>query len=137
MIWIKQRDIFEFNASIESLDEEKRLKDVNFENIYNILKKNGNHEFCITAFDMSKLKLIYQVSYNLMDRFIFMSTRTLNTRSIKDLYDKELNKELKDKIGSILEQYQNILNEYSDDTKEFYKKLKAFETQLKLFQNEK
>lgn len=136
LIWLKQREIFEFNTTVKKIEEEKRIQKINFETVYNLLKKNGNYEYCITAFDMKKIKHTHHVSTTLMDRFIFITTKNLNARSMKDLYDKELNKELKEKILNIREQYQKILDEYSDDTKDYYKKLKAFEKQLKLTENE-
>lgn len=132
VIWLKQREVFEFNQKVTKIEEERRLKIINFEDVYKLLKKNGNYEYCITAFDMTKIKEVNLVSYNLMGRFIMITTRNLNSRSMRDLYDKETNIEIKEKIDSILKQYEGILNEYSDDSKEFYKKLKNFESHLKL-----
>jgi hypothetical protein len=137
MIWLKQQEIFENNIPKKKIEEELALKSIDFEVVYNLLKKFGNYEYCITAYDYDKLKQQYVVSTNLLGRFIFMSTKNLNNKSMKELYDKELNAELKEKIGTMLESYQKILGEYSDDTKEFYKKLKAFEAHFKLVENEK
>jgi hypothetical protein len=129
------QSVIDKNVDISDVSNELPLKDISFENIYKALKKNGGFEFSITAFDVLKIEEVNKISTNIMDRFIFLNTRYVNSALMKELIEKTDAEGFKTKLRSIITEYDSIKLEYDEDTKYFYKKLKAFEKNYKLTEN--
>jgi hypothetical protein len=129
------QSIIDKNIDISDVSSEMPLKGITFENIYKALKKNGGFEFSVTAFDVLKIEEVNIISTNIMDRFIFLNTRYVNSALMKELVEKTDSEGFKTKLKDIITEYDNIKLEYDEDTKAFYKKLKAFEKNYKLSEN--
>lgn len=126
--------VFDANKDIDSVKKEYPLN-VNFELIYRALQKTGGYNYSITAYDVTKIREIYKVSTNLLYRFIFLSTKEINRKTMKSFLDKLMNSVEKDNLKKLLEEYDELLASYTEDTKEFYKRLKMLESHLKLFED--
>ncbi len=124
-------DIFDKNEDIENVVDEKSMK-LNFEIVYKILK-SGNYDFSITAFNMSKLKNIYEISTNLTHRFIYMNTKNINSSTMKDLYDVLQEGDERKKLEKVKSTYDELSKQYNDDSIEYFKRLKALENWFKLY----
>jgi len=136
------RKTIDFNANKSENDIEKSLK-VNFEFIFNLLKKNGGHEYAITAFDYSKIDGIkggipktFFVSTTFLSRFIFINTKMVNMKSMKDLSIIMDDYNIKNKLNDLINEFNLIKEDLNiNDQKEYYKKLKNMEQRYKLFKN--
>ena len=102
---------------------------------YRALQKTGGYNYAITAYDVTKIREIYKVSTNLLYRFIFLSTKKLNRKTMKDFFDKLAESVEKNNLKKLIEDYDELLSNYTEDSKEFYERLKLFESHLKLFQD--
>lgn len=127
----RYKDTVDKNEDVD-VSKEIPLKGVNFENIYKILQKNGKMEFAVTAFDINKIIETNVVSTTIMDRFIFLNTRMVNSALMKELATNTKSEEFKEKLDTIVEEYDNLKITYEEDTKYFYKRLRAFEKNYKL-----
>lgn len=125
---------YDKNKDIKGVKNEYPFK-VNFEMIYRFLHKAGNYNYAITAYDVTKIRDIYKVSTNLLYRFIFLSTKKINRKNMKDFLDKLMESKEKTNLKKLLEDYDELLDSYKDDSKEFYERLKLLEGHMKLFEN--
>jgi hypothetical protein len=124
------------------VDEENPLK-INFESVYKTLKTNGGFNYCITAFDYTKIvgiKLgdpkIYAVSTTIVNRLIFIDTKIINKRVMMDAL-KETDIEIeKEKLSKILEAYEKTAFDYENDVKEYYEQLRQLENHYKIYENQ-
>lgn len=129
------------NDNNSTVNEELPLK-INFESIYLSLKNNGNFNYCITAFDYSKIigvdkgnPQIFGVSTTILSRFIFINTRIINKKVMTyALKNSDIIKE-KEKLSKILEEYEKTAFDYENDVKEYYEQLKLLESHYKLYDN--
>jgi hypothetical protein len=137
------RSIVEYNEN-DNIDEEKPFP-INFEEIYNLLKKNGDYEYTITAFDYLKIDgiikgspKIFSISTNFVPRFVFINTKIVNLKIMKDLSIILDNYNIKNKLNNLIEEFEKIKENIDvNDQKEYYKKLKNLESKYKLFENNK
>lgn len=115
---------------------------MSFETVYNIFKSNGGYNFALTAYDVSKITVLYIVSTKIAHRFIFLNTKQINSSSMEELYNNETRQELLTKIKNVSDKYLSLkelqsfdkeLVNWDSDIKEYYKKLKALEEIYKLF----
>lgn len=136
------RKTIDFNVNKSENDIEKSLT-VNFEFIFNLLKKNGGYEYSITAFDYSKIDginngipKIFFISTTFISRFIFINTKKVNMKSMRDLSIIMDDYDIKNKLNDLINEF-NLIKEDLDinDQKEYYKKLKNMEQRFKLFKN--
>lgn len=131
------------NDNGDSVNEEVPFK-VNFESVYMALKNNGNFNYCITAFDYTKIvgldrgdPKIYGVSTTIMHRLIFIDTKIINKRVMMDaLKDSEIEKE-KIKLQELLDAYEKTAFDYDNDVKEYYEQLRLLENHYKIYENVK
>jgi hypothetical protein len=131
------------NNNGNSVNNETPMK-VNFESIYTSLKNNGGFNYCITAFDYSKIvgmdkgdPQIYGVSTTILPRFIFINTKIINKRIMMDmLKDSEIERE-KEKMRELLMAYEKTIFDYDNDVKEYYEQLKLLESHYKIYENPK
>lgn len=135
------RDTIEYNKSPDS--PEKPLK-VNFELMQKLLKKNGGYEYSITAYDYLKIDGIsgggnpktFFISTNFAPRFMFINTKIVNMKSMKDLTIIMDDLNMKNKLNDLIESFEKIKEDLDiDDQKEYYEKLKSLERTYKLFEN--
>jgi len=138
------RKTIEYNNGVINKNQELPLK-INIKYIYKLLKINGGYEYVITAYDFSKIdgyssgKLkLYFISTNFVHRLIFINTKLVNLKNIKDLSLLMDNYNIKNKLDSLLEEFENIKNDLDEkDEKEYYKRLKKLEQKYKLIKNKK
>ena len=131
------------NDNGNSINEEIAFK-INFESIYQSLKTNGNFNYCITAFDFTKIvgvdaggPQIFGISTTILNRFIFIDTKIINRRVMMDVIkDSDVERE-KEKLREILEAYEKTAFDYENDVKEYYQRLKALENRYKIYENQK
>jgi len=129
------------NDNGSSVNEEFPLK-VNFESIYNSLKNNGGFNYAITAYDYTKIDgidkgdgLIYGISTTILERFMFVDTKIINSNLMMD-YIKDTDRENeKEKIKEILIMYEKTVQDFDNDVKEYYQKLRLIENHYKLYDN--
>ena len=103
--------------------------------IYDYLKLNGNKNYSITAYDISKIEHIYQVSSTILQRFVFLDTYKINNNLMYDTLNKIVNDKLKGEFSDKIIMYEEILKLYEKDIEKFYKSLRNFEKNLKLIDN--
>jgi len=113
----------------ENVKEESNFN-VNW--IYNYLKINGNKNYSITAYDISKIEHVYQISSTILQRFVFLDTYTINNGLMYDTLDNIVNEKLKNEFSNKIKIYEEILKMYEKDVESFFKSLRNFEKNLKL-----
>jgi hypothetical protein len=108
--------------------------------LYNLLKKNGGYEYCLTAYDPDKIvnfindtPELYSISTIIAHRLMFVDCKILNMKNIIDVYKDSDIDIIKDKLKSILEDFQKILNDLESDEKTLFKKLRQLENHFELF----
>jgi len=106
----------------------------NVNGIYNFLKKNGNKGYCITAYDISKIEKIFEISSTILQRFVFVDTYYINNRLMYDTLYNIQNEKLKGEFSEKIKTFEEILKMYEKDVENFYKALRNFEQNLKLFE---
>lgn len=135
-IFKKHQSIIDYNDDIKNLKGEKNFKKVSFEYMYKLLKSiTSGQQHSITGYNLAKIKICYNVSTKIADRFIMMNINKLNRSEMKNLYNKMTDSGARDKLGKVLEEYDKLLEEYQDETEEFYKKLKNLESYFKLLED--
>jgi hypothetical protein len=129
------KQLFEFNADAPDFMREKAIP-INFEQIYNTLKDNGDYNYAISAFDVTKLTEIFGVSTNLMYLMIHVHLRPVNVALMKTLMESyEKGTEEREKLEKIISDLDNVYETYEEDVQNYYKKLKSIEANYKLFEN--
>lgn len=113
----------------DSVKEELNFK-VNW--IYNFLKKNGNKNYAITAYDISKIDNVFEISSTILQRFIFLDTYYINNRLMYETLNNISNEKLKSEFSNKIKMYEEILKIYEKDVEAFYISLRSFEKNLKL-----
>ena len=103
--------------------------------IYSFLKNNGQRNYAITAYDVTKIEKISEVSSTILQRFVFLDTYYINKRLMYDTLEKIANEKLRLDFSDKLKMYEEILKLYETDIENFYKSLRTFEKNLKLTQN--
>ena len=127
------KDLFDFNGNAKNFMDEKPIP-VNFEQIYRNLKDNGDFNYAISAFDITKLVEIFGVSTNLMYLTIHIHMRPLNIALMKELMENyEKGTEEREKLFKIIKSLDEMSESYDNDVQKYYKKLRNLETNYKLF----
>ena len=134
-----------FTAFENTIDYNKnnhpdRSLKVDFQTMYNMLKNNGQYDYAITAFDYLKIvgadkgtPIIFEVSTRFLSRFVFINTKNVNLKLMKNLMVVTNDLTTKDKLKSIIEIYESIKDDFSpEEQKEYYKKIRSIEKKYKL-----
>lgn len=100
--------------------------------IYEFLKKNGNKNYAITAYDIMKIEKVFEISSTILQRFIFVDTYYINKRLMYDTLNNINNEKMRIEFSSKIKMYEEILKMYETDVEQFYKSLRGFERNLKL-----
>ncbi len=100
--------------------------------VYSFLKKNANKNYAVTAFDITKILKVFEVSSTILHRFVFLDTYYINKRMMLDTLQNIQNEKLKAEFSDKVKIYEEILKLYETDVEEFYKALRNFEKNLKL-----
>lgn len=114
-----------------------RVKDeFNFkiEWIYTFLKKHDKN-YSITAYDVSKILKVFEVSSTILHRFVFIDTYYINRRLMQDKLQSIQNEQLREDFSNKIKTYDDIIKIYETDAEKFYKSLRSFEKNLKLVEN--
>lgn len=99
--------------------------------IYTFLKKYKKN-YAITAYDISKIDRVYDVSSTILQRFIFLDTYYINKRLMYETLNKVQNEKTRKDFGKKIKIYEEILKMYETDIESFFKSLRGFEKNLKL-----
>lgn len=143
MLFSSYLSIVEFNKR-EDINEEKPFP-IDFESIQKLLKNNGEYQYTITAFDYLKIDGMKQntpksffISMNFVHRFIFINTKIVNLKNMKDLSIMLEDMNIKNKLNRLIEMFDEIKDDINiNDQKEYYKKLKNLESKYKLIEDNK
>lgn len=100
--------------------------------IYTFLKKNGNKNYAITAYDISKIDKVFEISSTILQRFIFLDTYYINNKLMYETLNNINNESLKSDFSKKIKMYEEILKMYEKDVEAFYISLRSFEKNLKL-----
>lgn len=100
--------------------------------IYDFLKKNGNKNYAITAYDAVKIENVFEISSTILHRFVFLDTFYINKRLMYDTLSMIQDEILRSEFSYKIKMYEEILKMYETDIEEFYKSLRGFEKNLKL-----
>lgn len=100
--------------------------------IYNFLKTNGQKNYAITAFDLSKIDQVFEISSTILDRFVFIDTYYINNRLMYDTLSQIEDEKIRIDFTHKIKMYEEILKMYEDDIEKFFKALRSFEKSLKL-----
>jgi hypothetical protein len=102
--------------------------------IYTFLKTNGRKNYCITAYDITKIDKIFDISSTILHRFVFLDTYYINKRIMYETLKKLQDREIRDDFTKKIKIYEEILKLYETDIEVFYKSLRNFEKNLKLIE---
>ena len=126
-------NIFNFNKDAKNFLDEQPIP-VNFEQIYKSLKDNGDFNYSISAFDITKIVELYGVSTNLMYIMIHVHMRPVNIALMKELIEKyERGTEERLKLEKTINDLEEMQESYEEDVQKYYKKLRNIEQNYKLF----
>ena len=103
--------------------------------IYDFLKRNGNKNYAITAYDISKIENVFEISSTILQRFVFVDTLYINKRLMYDTLSRIQNEGLRSEFSGKIKTFEEILKLYEKDVESFYKSLRSFEKNLKLIDN--
>jgi hypothetical protein len=103
--------------------------------IYNFLKNSNNKNYAITAYDITKIVNVYEISSTILQRFVFLDTYYINNRMMYDTLSKITNENLRGEFSDKIKMYEEIFKMYEKDVEQFYKSLRSFEKNLKLTEN--
>lgn len=101
--------------------------------IYQYLKRNENRIYAITAYDVSKIEEVFEVSSTILHRFVFFDTYYVNKKLMMDTLNNIQTEKLRNDFDDKVKIYSKILEIYESDVESFYKSLRNFEKNLKLF----
>lgn len=128
-------DEFDKNSNkISSGGKVKEEFNIKTNGIYNFLKNNGKKNYAITAFDITKIDKVFQISTTLLHRFVFLDTYTINNRLMQDTLNNIQDEKLKGEFSKKIKIYEQILELYEKDLETFYTSLRNFEKNLKLYE---
>lgn len=128
-------NIFESNKDSDNFISESPLP-VSFEKIYKTLETNGKFNYCISAFDILKIKECWGVSTNYMYIMIHVHMRPVNISLMKKLSEQydDISKE-RIKLTNIINNLDDAIETYEQDVQSYYKKLRNIENNYKLFED--
>ena len=131
-------NLHEYEKNSDKISGGGKVKnEVNFDVdwVYQYLKKNGNRNYAITAYDVQKIENVFEVSSTILARFVFFDTYYVNKKLMMDTLDNIQVEGLKSEFDSKIKTYDKILKTYETDVESFYKSLRNFEKNLKLTKN--
>jgi hypothetical protein len=100
--------------------------------IYRFLKNAKNKVYSITAYDISKIVEVYEISSTILTRFVFLDTYYINQRMMYDTLNNINDMSLRSEFSDKIKMYEEIFKMYETDVEQFYKSLRVFEKNLKL-----
>jgi len=115
----------------ESVKEELNFK-VNW--MYDFLKRNGKKNYAITAYDISKIINVFEISSTILQRFIFLDTYYINNKLMYETLNNVANEKLRLEFSNKIKIFEEIIQMYEKDVENFYKTLRNFEKNLKLIE---
>jgi len=142
--------LFDGHKSIIEYNKEQndQNRDVNYEKSFNVdfeiiqksLKQYG-YDYAITAYNYMKIDgmdggkpKMYGISTNFASRLMFVDTKKVNIKSMKDMSIIVESYDIKNKLDDIVRILENIKEDLDqDDQKQYFKKLKLMEDKYKLF----
>lgn len=135
---IIQNNISKYEQNKNQISNGRRVsEEINFKVtwIYDFLKRNGNKNYAITAYDVLKIENVYEISSTILHRFVFVDTLYINNRLMYDTLNKIQTESLRSEFSDKIKIYEEILKLYETDIEAFYKSLRSFEKNLKLIDN--
>jgi len=103
--------------------------------IYEFLKHNGSKNYAITAYDISKIDSVFEISSTILHRFVFLDTYYINNRLMYDTLNSIQTESLRGEFSNKIRMFEEILKIYETDVESFYTSLRSFEKNLKLIDN--
>lgn len=127
--------LLEDNDDADSFIRESPLP-VSFEKIYKTLETNGKYHYCISAFDILKIKECWGVSSSYMYMMIHVHMRPVNVALMKKLMEQydDISSE-RVKLTKIVNSLSEDVETYEQDVQSYYKKLRNIENNYKLFED--
>jgi hypothetical protein len=130
------RSIVEWNENKLDNEIDKPFK-VNFELMYKMLRDNGGYNYAISAYDFSKIvsspNSIFRVSTGFVHRLLFIDTKLVNMRIMKDRLLMMGDSGIKAKLENLLRLFEEIKDDLDPmDQKSYYKRLKSLENKYDL-----
>jgi len=125
-------------AQKELVRDERAMDFINFENMYKVLKANGNMQYAITGYSIKnslgnfKIRKSYLCSVKIAPEIIFSDFKRYNAADMMKLHQSLVGEE-QVKMGEILTQYNTLIEEYQADSIAYHKKVALFREKLKLF----
>ena len=115
------------------------LKNLSALTIYNMLKTNGGYEYCLTAYDPTKIVKfsfgqpeLYSISTTIAQRIMFVDCKLKNKKNIiETLREREIESE-REKIELILKSLDDLLTDIESDEKALYKKFRLLENYFEI-----
>jgi len=131
-------NIDRYEKNKDTISEGNNVKDefnFNVKWIYDFLKNANNKIYAITAYDITKIEGVYEVSSTILHRFVFMDTYYINNRLMYDTLNNITNENIRSDFSNKIKMYEDIFELYEKDVEQFYKSLRSFEKNLKLIEN--
>jgi len=144
ILFDKSKMIIDHNKN-NGLKIEKPIK-LTFDIIYKILQRLGKYEYSITGFDYEKIygvkksgrPLAYFISTNFVNRFIFINTKIVNMKYMKDMIIDSNDNLFKTKLNELLTEFETIKDDFEiDEQREYYKKIRSLENKYKKITSDK
>jgi len=128
-------DRYEKNSNkISAGDTVKDEFNFNVNWIYNFLKRDDKN-YAITAYDITKIEHVYEISSTILQRFVFLDTYYINNRLMYETLNLIQDEKLRGDFSNKIKIYEEILKIYEKDVEAFYKSLRTFEKNLKLVES--
>jgi len=141
ILFDKSESIIKHNENNDT-KYEKPIK-LKFNIISDILKRLGNYGYSITGFDYEKIDgvlngspKIFFVSTTFVNRFIFINTKIVNLKYMKDMSINSDNYQVKVRLNDLITDFDKIKENFnSDEQKEYHMELKKIEQKYKKIMN--
>ena len=117
---------------------EQPLNFLNFEVMYNLLKKNNMH-YSVTAYTIKdfneeyKIQSSYLCSVKILPEIIMSDFKRINQKNMIAFQKTLIGSPTEYTLKKIIEDYSKILDEYQEDSLEYHKRVALFRDKLKLF----
>jgi len=138
IIFERSQSIIDHNKK-DGLKVEKPIK-LTFKIISKILKDLGGYDYAITGFNYENIygvknggrPLSYFISTNFVNRFIFIDTKIVNLKYMKDMIINSNDNLIKIKLENLINDFESSKDIFNvNEQKEYYKRLRTLEGKYK------
>ena len=109
----KMREVFDKNNDMPSVSTELKFP-LEGKFLYNALKKNGNMTYCLTAYDVSKIKNLFLISTKIFPKILLVNTRKVNSVDMRKIWLSMTDAKMKEKLEVVINDYEKLIEQYQE-----------------------